>query len=1009
MLRRLAREGVAWSLFEPVTPLSLARDLVGPGLVERGLVVADEFDELSLIDAAIDEVMAEPDGKLLEPFVVGAGLRAAMAHSVQALRLAGIDDAVLGRAGFRDRQKREALSRVLAGYERRLRGAHHIDTAGVLRLAAEYLRAGTLSLQPARYLILPGQDRRGVSGALLELLIEQGAVVLDDDPVAGLGVPAAVLPPSPDQPATAHSPLACLHAVAMRRDHPTIPVTIDLFAAGSVSDEVREVLRRIVAHGWRWDEVEVVAVDAMAYGAAIDSLARRLNVPVTYAAGLPVARTRPGRAVDAYLRWIRDDFADDILRAVIERGDLAPPAGGHGTSGPALARRLRRMMIGRGRARYAPALERAIQLAGSEREEDDDLEPQERSERADRERRAVADLAAMLRPVLEATPALPDRLSAASAVVSPADLARGLLTFLQLVPATSPIDSSTRDRLAKRLTRLASISLRPTTLEAAIAIVAAKLETRVPAVTAAGLAPWSSAGAHLHVSDVQHGGHTGRRATFIIGLDAVRFPGASPHDTLLGDEERKRLVRGAYSPIPTSGELLEERRWGMARLLSRLRGHVTLSYSAWQAAEARAVAPAAEMLQAFRLQSDRPTADYDALRKALHERASPVPRSGGRLDAADVWLGALAQQGVLLAGTRVVREAFPGLHRGLVAMEARGEDAFGAYHGRITARPALDPRDRPGQTVSVQRLETLGTCPLRYLLRYVLGVTAPERADLDADRWLTPIERGGVLHRVFQRTLEQSRQQECDVADAAFEAIALAALDVQLAHMRERLPPPGDAVYTVESGLLRQDVLAFVQMTRARGAPWVALELRFGESGRVTYGSEPPFPVRLNLPGGRLGIAGRIDRVDRTEDGVVVVDYKTGSAETFGRPQAVFWGGRRLQHVLYALAAKRRFPDDRVVRAEFHFPTHRGETRVRSYGVRELREGGHIVDRLLDLVARGHFTPTDTPEDCRGCDYRTACRVREENGRTVSPLAEWSQRSGAPELHVLRALRRPVL
>jgi hypothetical protein len=235
--------------------------------------------------------------------------------------------------------------------------------------------------------------------------------------------------------------------------------------------------------------------------------------------------------------------------------------------------------------------------------------------------------------------------------------------------------------------------------------------------------------------------------------------------------------------------------------------------------------------------------------------------------------------------------------------------------------------------------------------------------------------------------------------------------------MQERVPPPGDAVYAVESELLREDVLAFVQMTRARGAPWVGLEVRFGgpearppaaDEGTATI-VEPPFMVQLNLPGGRLAIAGRIDRIDRADDRIIVIDYKTGSAESFGRPQAVFWGGRRLQHLLYALAAKRRFPDDRVVRAEFHFPTHRGETRVRSYAVKELREGGHIVDRLLDLVASGHFTPTDSPDDCRHCDYRVVCRVRDEGGRTRSPLAEWAQRSNAPELHVLRGLRRPMV
>lgn len=1031
ILQRMARHGDAWIGFEAATPLALARELVAARLVERGLTVIDEFGELELIDEAIAVALDAPGGDVLGAFVAGAGLRAAMAGSIQALRLAGIDPPVLGRAGFRDRRKREALERVLDAYERLL-GGRKIDAAGVIRHAAEQLAARTVTLPDARFCILPGQDRRGVMGALLAGLVESGAVVLDDDPVIGLEPPPSLFfqPQEYTTEDTEHSSrvprgaggaggltetapvtaLACLHAV--ERLPADMPVHVELFAAGSVSDEVREVLRRVVARGLAWDEVEIIAVDAVAYGAAVDSLARRLEIPVTYAAGLPVSRTRPGRAVDAYLRWIRADFAEDVLRDAIARGDVAPPDGGHGTPGSVLARLLRRMMIGRGRARYREALDRARAAAEREPDLDEGATAEEVAEAMRLARNAVEDLAAILEPLLAAAPALPDRIDPTAPDVSPAALAGGMLAFLALVPAgpvapagergAAAVDALTRTRLIERLQRLASVDLRPTTLDAAISIVVAKLDTRVPAPGATGASPWSSAGGHLHVSDIEHGGHTGRRATFVIGLDASRFPGGAPHDTLLGDEERRRLLAGAppFAPIPTSAERLQERRWQFARLLARLRGAVTLSYSAWEAAEGRAVAPAAEMLQAFRLRTRDPSADYEAMHRAL-PLATAVPTMTGCLDRSDVWLHALAGAGVMLHGTDVVRGAFAGLDAGMRAAGLRADPAFNEHHGRIRPRPGLDPRDHPDLVVSAKRLETLGTCPLRYLIRYVLGVQPPDDSEWAADRWLTPLERGRLLHDVYHQTLRTFGQRR-DVQEPAFEAIALGCLEGVLHEFEKDRPPPGDAVRGVEAAALREDVLAFVQMTRQYGAPWRSLELRFGRGRR----SETD-PVRLELARGAIRVAGAIDRVDETPGGLVVIDYKTGSAERYGRARAVFDGGRRLQHALYAAVARRLEGD--VIRAEYHFPTHRGEARVQSFEERSLRKARGIISALLDAVAAGHFFPTDDPDDCRVCEFRDACRVRDDDSRTHSPLARWARDSDADALSLLRKLRRAPL
>jgi len=316
-----------------------------------------------------------------------------------------------------------------------------------------------------------------------------------------------------------------------------------------------------------------------------------------------------------------------------------------------------------------------------------------------------------------------------------------------------------------------------------------------------------------------------------------------------------------------------------------------------------------------------------------------------------------------------------------------------------------------GAVVSASRLETLGTCPLRYLMRWVLRVRPPYEPEFRADRWLTPLDRGSLLHDVYRAALRAQRARGIEVGEDAFEGVALDALEAELAKWRERLPPPGEAVFGIEAQQLAEDPRAFVRMLREHGAPWVELEYRFGYPPR---GVRPPVdpgdasprsyePVRLELKGGVLRLSGRIDRIDRADDGLVVIDYKTGGAEDFGRRHKTFNRGRRLQHALYTEAVERLLGD--VARAEYHFPTRRGETQVVSFEADSLRWGTRIVNALLNLTAEGWFHPTPDPDDCKGCDFREVCRVR--TGRKVeSPLADWSAEAvdRLDELAIMRAL-----
>jgi CRISPR/Cas system-associated exonuclease Cas4 (RecB family) len=147
--------------------------------------------------------------------------------------------------------------------------------------------------------------------------------------------------------------------------------------------------------------------------------------------------------------------------------------------------------------------------------------------------------------------------------------------------------------------------------------------------------------------------------------------------------------------------------------------------------------------------------------------------------------------------------------------------------------------------------------------------------------------------------------------------------------------------------------------------------------------------------------------VDELEDGrLVVVDYKTGNSLRFGGRTGAFDGGRRLQHVLYAAAAEQLL-GRQVARAEYHFPTRRSENYRARYERRALADGLAVVTELLGMAARGWYVPTNSPDDCRVCQFAPVCRARTDAyDRVDSPLAEWSREADGDAAALLRRLRR---
>ncbi len=978
LLRRLAIVGEGWVGFEVLTLQRLAQKLAQRGLDRENLDVVDKFEQAALLDRALDSALTDEEGVFGE-LSEGVGFRDRVHGAILALRLAEVCPRKLDDARFVQWGKKLFLVRVLQRYERLLTERCRADTATVLRLAMAELETegGRMpaALEADQLLLLPGLSMRGLYGNLISAMSARGGRVLETDPVIGLDVPRSLLWGRSGEPSSGSHLYAPGEAVGGGE--------LVFFSAASIDAELREVLRRVVERGLSWDQVEIIAADGTTYGSALHAIASQLGIPVTYAGGLPISRTRTGRVVKAYLDWIEEGFHASLIRRLLEAGDLRPPKGRGNHAPAALARRFRSLRVGWGRKRYRTQIQEA--LKGVDRMERGQAEPVDSFERRrNRVREETEAIRAILFPPLKETPAIPDRMGGEGDRVSPAEIARGLRSFLRRVPRGRGADRRAREEVSRVLERIEATLNRRTEFRSAVSILRRHLDLRVrPEIfgddpDGAG-APWTSTGGALHLSDLEHGGYSGREAVFVVGLDAERMPGGVRQDAVLLDSDRRVLGTG----LLTSTELFRERLFSFAAMFARLRGVVTMSFGAWDVSGAQTIAPSSILLHALRLARGDVSLTFDDLQKVIGPVISAIPGAESpALDGDDVWMRALGTSSSIKRGVESVRGSFPGLDRGLAAAEERMFGEPGEVHGIIQPRPEeLDPRAKDGVVLSASRLEALASCPLRYLHSVVLGIRSPDDPELDPDRWLDPRQRGSLLHSVFEASLRTSRADGIEPDEAEFEMRALDILQERVDVFRSQVPAPGEGALSREVAGLREDVRSFVRMIRSDSADSIALELKFGIDGDE--------PVAIELEGGRLRLRGAIDRVDQDLHGLHVIDYKTGSAKRYGAD--VFGGGRRLQHAIYARVAEERLGVE-VVDGQYHFPTRSGQNQRFIYDRDEMSRLEDLLEFLLDGVVRGRFVPTDDPEDCKYCDFSDICRARrDEYGNVSSPLAAWAE------------------
>ncbi len=1034
---QVARSGQPAVNVRVKTVRQMAIELAAEEMDRLGVSLIGRTEQEVLVGRILSQLQAArgPDsrgGYLPRVEEAGPGLVRSVLASLLDLRLAGKAAKDLPTDAFEAGEKGEEIRLLLQEYERQIRERGFFDFADVFRTAAVRLENDPAALSPGVLVLLPEErlgDLRGLERRFWEAVTASRRMVVGGD---------ARFRPAP----ACHSDVDLLSWI-LRPEQAPLPRgdgSVRIFRALGEGNELREVFRRIVAGRIPLDEAEILYTDGSVYLPLLYELSWQLvpdgsdSVPVTFAEGVPPRYSRPARALAAWVSWVRQDFAQTILVRMIQDGLLrfdggpeafpeeqgddpeGSPANLSGVSGARamsftrLGALLRSLPIGSGRERYPEALAEAISALEREIEPDrpvrgagagirteDDGEEADSPEQREHVRLELLERLHALRSLRSL---VEDLLLSTEGAVRTSEPGRSQHRILEGARAFL----SSRARLASRLDAyvgeklIESIQELETCLEDGDLPGLDPLQWLDELVLTSHVLGMGPRPGCLHAAPLWVGGHSGRPHTFIVGLDDGRFPGAGIQDPVLLDAERERIS----GELATAAGRVDRSVGSFAELLCRLRGSVTLSYCCRSLDDDREIFPSPVLLAAYRIVSGEREGDQESFHRWLEPTASFAPSEPKRcFHPGEWWLSRICTHGQPQNPLQTLGPSFPHLARGIRARRARQSDLFTEYDGYAPSAGCEHDFSHPhGPVLSASRLERLGTCPLEYFFRYVLGVEPLKEYVLDPMVWLDPAERGSLLHTVFRKFMsllqEEDRFPDADRDWPFLEKV----LREEIRAWQRQKPPPNREILERESAELAWIAKIFLEEEhelRKEARPF-CFEASVGlppmEEGTPLDAREP---VGYTLAdGNRVRLRGRIDRIDEllenptsvpTGRRYVVWDYKTGSAWKFmennRRRRDPFFGGRVVQHYLYLVLAESMLRERISARISveafgWFFPTVREHGERVLWKARELSRGREVLSDLCRLAASGAFPFTDSPSDIQWSEYRDAFGDLEE-------------------------------
>ena len=478
------------------------------------------------------------------------------------------------------------------------------------------------------------------------------------------------------------------------------------------------------------------------------------------------------------------------------------------------------------------------------------------------------------------------------------------------------------------------------------------------------------------------------RALFVLGMNEGVFPRTIREDAFLRDRDREVLERDLGYKVSPKLTAFDEEKLLFTLLAGAARERL---YCSFQRADesGRALAPSwyiGELKRALDDSGGRcETVDIP---RSITEKAATAP-----FDRQDLLLPQELAIRLTLEGrdpTALVEAAalLPALYKqgrqAAAAIDQSG-DRLLAYDGALAG---FDDywKHFSERGLSPTALETYARCPFQFFARHVLGLAPLDRPEEVLGP--SPAEFGELGHKIlnsFYHALIDGgyfagKTAKVDVESTLQGVAAQAFADYEENH------PIG---YPLAWESLKESILQLLRQVIAQDVAELA------NSGFAPVSLETSVTARLPAdwpePLKSLAIRGRMDRIDRKDDALRVIDYKF----KFGASPATqdknlvraALRGERLQPPFYYLLAQRWAeeqllnPLPAVIEADFYFIAQRwsgGPLASATYDSKGLAgkagaETKQTIAYLADGVRRGRFF-INRGEYCGHCDAAPICR-----------------------------------
>ena len=287
-------------------------------------------------------------------------------------------------------------------------------------------------------------------------------------------------------------------------------------------------------------------------------------------------------------------------------------------------------------------------------------------------------------------------------------------------------------------------------------------------------------------------------------------------------------------------------------------------------------------------------------------------------------------------------------------------------------------------------LETLGQCSRKAYLQRELHLKEEEEMEFDLDRWLDPLEKGSLVHRILNRffDFEKEYRNHGKLTEIVNEEVAEA---------EKETPYILEEVHSREMEEVKEFCRTMYNRQEDSGREILENELSFG-IGRNNKRFGYLDPQRIEIGGTSLNIRGAIDRVDvdRKNKTFTIHDYKTGSLRNFesklressGRGRNKIYdysNGQKFQFFIYMKALEgiiredSEFKDYRIESFSYEFLDDSLKLEFTSELLEEI-EGR--IKGLLDLDIRKNDKRIVFDEEdfltCRYCEFKNICRTDSE-------------------------------